>query len=105
MSEDKVESLDDRIAAQPYEKVTMEGMKRRIISADFMVLPNSTVTICNLTLENGFSVRGEAGCVDSRNFDMKIGRELAEKSALSKIWQLEGYLLAERKWQDMVDNT
>ena len=97
--EDKIKSLDERIAAQPYEKVTMYGIKSRVVKTEFIVLPNSTVTLCNITLENGFSVRGESACVDKRNFNMKIGEELAEKDALSKMWELDGYLLAERKWQ------
>lgn len=92
-------TLEDRIAAQPYEKVTRERIDARIKAVDYLVLPNSTVTICNITLENGYSVRGESACVDPRNFDMQIGRELANRDAYSKLWALEGYLLAERRWQ------
>ena len=91
--------LDAAIAARPYEKVTKEGIEKRITKEDYMVLPNSTVTICSLTLENGYSVRGESACVDSRNFDMQIGRQLAHRDAFSKLWALEGYLLAERRFQ------
>jgi len=90
--------LDDKIAAQPYEKVTVEGINSRIIKTDYIILPNSTVTLCNITLETGFSVRGEAACVDSRNFNKDIGEQLAHKQAFNKLWELEGYLLAERKW-------
>ena len=90
--------LDARIAAQPYDKVTVKGMNKRIVRTDYIILPNSTVTLCNITLENGFSVRGEAACVDSKNFNKEIGEELAYKHAFNKMWQLEGYLLAERKW-------
>ena len=64
-----------------------------------MVLPNSTVTVCNITLENGYSVRGESACVDTRNFNLDIGQNLAFKHAFSKLWELEGYLLAERRFQ------
>jgi hypothetical protein len=91
--------LNEAIANRPYEKVTKEGLERRIVKTDYMVLPNSTVTICNLVLENGYSVRGEAACVDPRNFDMEIGRQLAHRDAFSKLWPLEGYLLAERRFQ------
>ena len=90
--------LDSAIAARPYPKVTKEGIEKRIVKTDYMVLPNSTVTICNLTMENGFSVRGESACVDPRNFDMEIGKQLAYKDAFSKLWQLEGYLLADKRW-------
>ncbi len=88
--------LEKAIADKPFPKVTKEGIEARITGTDYMVLPNSTVTICNIKMENGFSVRGESACVDSRNFDMEIGRQIAYRDAFSKLWQLEGYLLAER---------
>jgi hypothetical protein len=91
--------LDQAIAAKPHQKVTKEGIEARIISVDYMVMANSTVTICNLILENGYSVRGESACVDPRNFDMEIGRQLAYRDAINKIWPLEGYLLAECRFQ------
>jgi hypothetical protein len=90
--------LEQAIASRPHDKVTKEGMEKRIKGADYMVLPNSTVTICNIMLENGFSVRGESACVDPRNFDMEIGKQIAYRDAFSKLWQLEGYLLAERRF-------
>lgn len=93
------EQLDAAIASRPYEKVTKEGMEARISNTDYMVLPNSTVTMCNITLENGYSVRGESACVDARNFNLEIGKNLAYKDAFQKLWALEGYLLAERKFQ------
>lgn len=90
--------LDQAIAATPHEKVTKDGIDARIKKIDYMVLPNSTVTVCNITLENRFSVRGESACVDPRNFDMEIGRQIAYRDAFNKLWQLEGYLLAERRY-------
>lgn len=93
------EQLDSAIANRPYEKVTKESIEARIAKTDYMVLPNSTVTVCNITLENGFSVRGESACVDARNFNLDIGQNLAFKNAFQKLWGLEGYLLAERRFQ------
>lgn len=89
--------LDSAIAARPYEKVTKEGMEAKIAKVDYMVLPNSTVTVCNITMKNGYSVRGESACVDPRNYNMEIGQNLAYKDAFSKLWALEGYLLAEKR--------
>lgn len=92
------ETLEAAIAAQPYEKVTKEGIEARIKSVDYFVLPNSTTTICSITLENEYSVRGESACVDPRNFNMDIGRSIAYRNAFDKLWSLEGYLLAERRF-------
>ena len=91
------ENLANAIAAQPYEKVTKETIEAKVAKVDYMVLPDSTVTLCNITLKNGYSVRGESACVDPRNFNIEIGKGLAYKQAFDKLWPLEGYLLAERR--------
>ena len=57
------------------------------------------LTICILTLENGFTVTGESACASPENFDKLIGQKIAYDNARNKIWQLEGYLLKERLYQ------
>ncbi|OTG80803.1 hypothetical protein B9T31_16015 [Acinetobacter sp. ANC 4558] len=54
------------------------------------------LTICILTLENGFTVTGESACASPENFDKIIGQKIAYENARNKIWQLEGYLLKEK---------
>lgn len=76
------------------------SIKERIKLVEYFVIPNSTVTICNITLENGFSVRGESACVDPANYNQAIGEKIAYDRAFNNIWQLEGYLLAEKLWKE-----
>lgn len=59
-------------------------------------LPSGKCVICEITLQNGFTVRGESACVSPENFDQEIGNDIAFKNARDKIWQLEGYLLQEK---------
>lgn len=54
------------------------------------------LTFCVLVLKNGFTVTGESACASPTNFDPELGRKIARQHAVSKIWQLEGYLLRER---------
>lgn len=54
------------------------------------------MTICVLTLNNGFLVSGESSSVSAENFDAEIGRKIAREKAREKILQLEGYLLRDR---------
>lgn len=91
------EALNKAIEQQPYPKVTPDSIKAKIAKVDYLVLPDSTVTLCNITLKNGYSVRGESACVDPRNFNVEIGKGLAYKQAFDKLWPLEGYLLAESR--------
>ena len=53
------------------------------------------LTICVLTLRNGFTVTGESACASPENFDAEIGQQVARKNAEEKIWALEGYRLKE----------
>lgn len=59
-------------------------------------VPETTLTICCLTLRNGFNVIGESAAVSMDNFDEAIGKQIAYENARDKIWQLEGYLLKEK---------
>jgi hypothetical protein len=93
---------DDEIEAKIKEKrlnaprLTPSDIESVIKSASYTVLPSGRVTICELTLTNGFTVRGESSCVSIENFDKQLGEEIAFQDAREKIWQLEGYLLKER---------
>jgi hypothetical protein len=89
--------LQQAIDAKPFPKVTKESMEKRIQSVEYFRC-GSTVTICSITMVNGFSIRGESACVDPRNFDEHIGKGLAYRDAFDKIWAFEGYLLAERNY-------
>ena len=62
---------------------------------DTTTFPGTTVTICNLLLQNGYSVRGESSCVDPDNFNEATGKRIAYENAVHALWPLEGYLLAE----------
>lgn len=55
-----------------------------------------TLTVCCLTLKNGFTVTGESACASPENFDAEIGKEIAFNNAKQKIWALEGYLLKDK---------
>ncbi len=54
------------------------------------------LTVCVLTLRNGFLVTGESSCVSAANFDEELGRKIARDNAKDKVWELEGYALRER---------
>jgi len=64
-----------------------------IVGEAFYVFPGTTLTVCALTLRNGFHVIGESAAASSSNFDEAIGRKIARDNARNKIWALEGYLL------------
>ena len=64
-----------------------------IVSEQYHVFPGTTMTVCALSLRNGFIVIGESAAASPANFDTELGRTIARENARNKIWALEGYLL------------
>lgn len=79
--------------------VTVADIQAKIKKTEYFVLPGTTVTICHLTLENGYSVRGESACVSPENFNTAIGEKYAFEQAVDKVWALEGYLLKQKLFE------
>ena len=67
-----------------------------IKAVDYHVFEGSCLTVCCMTLLNGFTITGESACASPDNFDEEIGKKIAFEQARSKIWMLEGYLLKDR---------
>jgi len=80
-------------------KVTLDRILGKIVSETYTTLPSGKVLVCELILENGFSVRGEAAVVSKENFNEEIGRKISKENAINSIWQLEGYLLQEELYK------
>jgi N4 Gp49/Sf6 Gp66 family protein len=54
------------------------------------------LTICLVTMKNGFVVIGKSAPADPKNFDRELGREFAKENAIRQLWELEAYLLREK---------
>ena len=77
-------------------RLTPDLIDKTIAEEDYHVFEKTCLTVCCLTLNNGFTVTGESACASPENFDVEIGRKIARDNARNKIWQLEGYLLKQR---------
>lgn len=51
------------------------------------------LTICVLTLKNGYTIVGKSACASPENYDAELGGKIAREDARKQIWALEGYLL------------
>lgn len=89
------DSLEREIQAKASTapRVTPEDVQAEITAETYTVLPSGRTTICELTLTNGFTVRGESSVVHIENFNAEIGRKVARLDATEKIWQLLGFRL------------
>ena len=87
--------LDTALNGSPAPRVTKEYMESRITDKTFTRF-SGTVTICEIMLDNGYSVRGESACVNPDNYNQEIGERIAYDKAFNKLWPLFGFLLAEK---------
>lgn len=92
------ESIEHEIQAKGLNapRLTPEHIDSRIESTVFHVFHETSLTVCCMTLTNGFIVSGESACASPENYDKEIGQKIAFDNARDKIWMLEGYLLKQR---------
>lgn len=88
---------DEALAASPKPRVMKEDIEARIVKIEYLRI-GETVTVCNIVLDNGYSVRGESACVNPENYNEAIGNRYAHDSAFNKLWPLFGFLLAEENF-------
>jgi hypothetical protein len=77
-------------------RVTVAQIDAAIRKTQYHVFEGSQLTVCCVTLVNGFTVTGESACASPENFDAELGQRIAFGKARDKIWPLLGYALRER---------
>ena len=95
------QDIQDRGLNAP--RVTPASLDDKIVGEQYYVFPGTTVTVCCLTLINGYTVVGQSAAVSARNFDAEIGRKVARADARDKMWSLEGYLLREHLYHEALN--
>ena len=85
-------------------RLTPQLIQDTIQKCDFHKLTD-VLTVCVLTLQNGFTVTGESACASPENYDKVIGEKIAKENAVEKIWMLEGYLLKQRLYEGVPHGT
>ena len=77
-------------------RLTPDAIDAAIDGEQYHVFEGTTLTVCCLTLKNGYTVTGESAAASPENFDRDIGQKIARQNAREKIWSLEGYLLRQK---------
>lgn len=104
----KIEDEAAAAVAKTPHRVTLADIEGKIVTEQFVTSCDidaitgvtspqpGVLTICVLTLANGFTVTGESACADPANFNKALGQKIARDNAVRKVWGLEGYALRER---------
>ena len=88
------EAIGARGADHP--RLTPDDIDRVIVGEAYHRFEGTSLTVCALTLANGFVVVGISASASAANFDENLGRRIARDKAREQIWPLEGYLLRHR---------
>ena len=80
-------------------RLTPEKINETIKSVNYHVFQDSQLTVCCLTLKNGFNVTSVSACASPENFDKGLGEKIAYENAKNDVWMLEGYLLKQSLYE------
>lgn len=86
-----LEEAQALVATKTAPKVTKESIEAKIYDATY--LRHEYLTVCVITMKNGFHFTGTAAPASPENFDPEVGKRYAYEDAFKKIWTHEGYLL------------
>ena len=99
MSEDAIKKeVQEKSFSAP--RLTQQLIDDAIQDEDYHVFEKTCLTVCCLTLQNGFTVTGESVCASPEEFDSELGQKIARENARKKIVMLETYLLKQRLFEN-----
>ncbi len=75
--------------------VTTENVDASIVDVAYHHFHGTTVTVCCITLQNGFTVVGKSACVNPDNFDEDLGQQLALDDATQQIYSLLAFRMCD----------
>lgn len=86
--------MTDSAPAFTAPRITLDEIHGKIANVAYHT--HDHLTICILTMKNGFFVVGKAAPASPENYVREIGEKNAHEDAVKQVWQLEGYLLRQR---------
>ena len=84
------------------DKLTEEYLKLQIKEVEytkFTTIGGKILRWCIFTMRNNFAIVGHpSACIDPNNDNEELGKKIAYENTFNKLWELEGYLLADRRY-------
>lgn len=110
---DSLQATEDYSAARStHPRVSLDDIKHDIQHYAFInagaalaeggkAVPESTLllTLCIMTMRNGFVVLGKSAPASPENFDQEKGETFAYEDAIRQLWPLMGYALRQKLYE------
>jgi len=68
-------------------RVTPAMVEAEITRLTYSLLTSGKTIICEITLRNGYVVRGDSSVVDVTNFDYRVGCEMSRRKAYDRVYE------------------
>lgn len=82
--------------------VTKEQIESILKKSEFICETHfDKCTVLTCRLPNGFTITESSACVDPKNYDKSIGRATCMYKIRNKLWELEGYLLQNKMYEEV----
>ena len=75
--------------------VRTEDVEAEVLAVQFHQFVGTTVTVCVITLQNGFTVVGKSACANPDNFEASLGEKLAHEDAKQQMYALLAFRLCD----------
>ena len=75
--------------------VRTEDVEAEILAVQYHQFVGTTVTVCVITLQNGFTVVGKSACANPDNFQTELGESLAFDDAKQQIYALLAFRICD----------
>lgn len=74
------------------KSVTPQDVEKSVVKEEYTKL-GKKITVCHMTLSNGYEVIGYSGVVDESLYNKEIGERVARDKALNEVWSHLGSIL------------
>ena len=81
-------------------KILPSVLDNNVMFVDYHVFPETCITVCCITMKNGYNTVGHSGCVDPENFNEELGKEIAKNNAWNAMYHLLSYELKQKMYDD-----
>lgn len=78
------------------DSLTIDDVNKVIKKEQYHHFPGTTMTVCCLELQNGFTVTGESACVNPDDFNEAVGKRYAREMAVGKVFDCEAYMMKQK---------
>ncbi len=88
-------SMETKIARR-YDFIMLDALSALQMPVGLPDDPLGLLSVCVITMNNGFTLVGKSAPASAANFNAELGRKLAYEDAIRQLWPLEGYALREK---------